>query len=161
MREKVKSMVTQGLFLTAVLWVSSCSKEIESKKATPENDQSAVTTIQSSDQLNTVLESNQDKLLVFDLYADWCMPCKVLAPTFSSLADTHRETRFFRINVDQNPDIAAAFGVRGIPYVVFVKNKQAVYALTGLNPKEKYEQVITACGSPGSVTACQENLNKM
>ena len=118
-----------------------------------------VESISSLDHLNSIIDETPGKLLVFDLYADWCSPCKMLAPVFSSLAATHgNHARFFRIDVQNNPDIASAFGVRGIPYVVFIKDKEVVHALTGLNPKETYERVITTCGSSITVGECRAGL---
>lgn len=104
---------------------------------------SVITTLQSFEVLQKVLDSSTGELLVFDLYADWCTPCKVLSPTLEKIAlsETNR-VKFYKINVDENPQIAAAFGVEGIPYVVFVKNKAAVSALTGVQPEEAYRQVI-------------------
>lgn len=138
---------------------NSVSLKTDTNKPSEVKSKELVETISSLDQLNRIVEGTPEKLLVFDMYADWCRPCKILAPTFTSLANDHKDNAlFFRVNIDQNPDIASAFGVRGIPYVVFIKNKEAVHALTGLNPRETYEQVIKTCGNSETAVTCREKL---
>ncbi len=135
--------------------VGSCSSE--GKHA--ESASSHVKTISTIGELQSLVDSSHNELLIFDLYADWCGPCKILSPTYSALAnDHHQRAKFFRVNVDRSPDIAGAFGVRGIPYVVFVKSGKAVTALTGVNPRESYEAIITACGNNESAASCSEKL---
>jgi thioredoxin 1 len=101
--------------------------------------------ITSVEQFNSIIENGGDRLLVFNLYADWCMPCHVLAPTLSELATENRsKITIFKVDTDQFPQITAAFGVTGIPFVVFVKNKKAIYALIGVQPKDSYTKIIEA-----------------
>jgi len=50
---------------------------------------------------------------------------------------------FYRVNVDELPDVASAFGVSGVPYVVFVKNKEVFAVLTALHQRSEYKQIIT------------------
>lgn len=136
--------------------VTSCSKKLPPNS---QNNTSSVKTISSMNELNQLINDNGNKMLVFDLYADWCMPCKILSPIFSSLSETYKDQAvFLKIDIDKNPDIAAAFGVRGIPYVVFVRNKKAIYALSGVNPKESYEKVLNSCGTAESADACAQLL---
>ncbi len=112
------------------------------------DDRHAVETVKNPAHFEKIIENAGDKLLVFDLYADWCMPCKVLSPLLDEIAREHGQTAsFYKIDVDQNPGLAQAFGVSGIPYVVFVKNGKAVHAMTGLNPKENYVRAVTTLGS--------------
>jgi thioredoxin 1 len=150
-------LIPAGLITLLVFSGISCNKSSDSPKA--ESLEKHVTQISSIAEFKTIVENNSGTLLVFDLYADWCAPCKVLAPTFNSLAEAHNEqVKFFRVNVDKSPDIASVFEVRAIPYVVFVRDKEAVHAIAGVNPQEAYERVITACGSAESNEICRNNL---
>lgn len=136
--------------------------QISDSTQVPVTAATSIESIANLDDLNAIVEGTPGKLLVFDLYADWCKPCKMLAPVFTSLADTHaKNARFFRVDVQNNPDVAASFGVRGIPYVVFIKDKEVVHTLTGLNPREYYERVITTCGASTSVAECRAGLDKL
>ena len=145
---------TAALILMSVI---SCNKTAESKETI--SNEKYVSQINSMNEFQNIVESNNGTLLVFDLYADWCAPCKILAPTFNSLASVHNErVKFFRVNVDKHPDIASVFSTRAIPLVVFVRDKEAVHSLAGVNPREEYERVIIACGSAESNESCKKNL---
>lgn len=108
-----------------------------------------VTVIQSEESFMKIIEE-PNKLMVFDLYADWCSPCKVLSPMLEKIAEENKDkAAFYKINVDQHPRLSSLFKVRGIPYVVFLKNKTILYALTGLYPKEEYIKVINRLSEKG------------
>lgn len=77
-----------------------------------------------------------DGLCVIDLYADWCAPCKMLAPTLYELEKEYTEVRFCKINVDEQMELASQFGVRSIPMVAFVKDDTFLDFTVGLVPKE-------------------------
>jgi len=82
-------------------------------------------------------------LLMFDLYADWCMPCRILSPMLEEIAKENKDkVTVYKINVDKNPQIAGGLGVTGIPYVVFVKSKTGVHAITGVQTKAAYVRAI-------------------
>jgi thioredoxin 1 len=105
---------------------------------------SKLTLIADAGQFKTILDKSKDKLLVIDLYADWCAPCKVIAPVLDELAIKYSDNvDFYRVNVDQNTTVANFFKVSAIPYVVFVKNGVVVDALTGANSTAAYENKIT------------------
>jgi thioredoxin 1 len=100
--------------------------------------------IQSYKEVSAIIDSSHNKLLIFDLYAPWCGPCRMLAPVIESLAEKYgAQAAFYKVNIDELSDVAAAFGVSGIPHVVFVKNKTACGTLVGLHQRSEYEQIIT------------------
>jgi thioredoxin 1 len=152
-----KKIVLPCLLLATLVLLVSCGKRSETKETSVEKDPVALVT--SGQVFKSIIDSNKDTLLVFDLYADWCGPCKLLEPLFREMAVTHgNKVKFFRINVDKTPDVASAFGARGIPFVSFIRNGEPVHSLMGLNPREAYERVIGACGSVGSNEDCRKNL---
>lgn len=63
-----------------------------------------------------------ESLVVIDLYADWCGPCKLLAPTMEELEREHPEVKFCKINVDDQPELTAMFKTESIPMIALVKN---------------------------------------
>ena len=84
----------------------------------------------TADFKNTV-ESN--KTVVLDFYADWCGPCQTLLPTIHKLADELKDDVVIKkVNVDNNQELAAKFGIRNIPTLVFFKDGKAVDKHTGL-----------------------------
>jgi thioredoxin len=113
------------------------------KKTSPQGKQPLVRTIDGLDSLKALISNAGDRLLMFDLYADWCMPCKILSPLLEKIAEEHKDkVTIYKINIDKNPQIAGAFGVSGIPFVVFVKKQQGVHALSGVHSKDTYIRAI-------------------
>jgi thioredoxin len=108
----------------------------------------SIVTITSEEQFKKIIESSGDRLLVFDLYADWCMPCKIVAPILEKIAKANPDkASFYKVNVDDHQRIAAMFGVTGIPFVVFVKNQKGVHALTGVRPEAEYQRAVNEYAS--------------
>lgn len=88
-----------------------------------------------------VLES--DQLTIVDFWAQWCGPCLALGPTIEELAkDYEGKVKVGKLNVDENPDTAAKFGIRSIPTILFMKNGEVVDKLVGAQPKQVFEQTI-------------------
>jgi len=81
--------------------------------------------------------------VVVDFYADWCMPCRRLAPILRDIAQHYHGTvDFYRINVDNNPDIAATFEVRSIPMLLICPLNGDPKEVVGLYSKEEYIRII-------------------
>ena len=81
--------------------------------------------------------------VVVDFYADWCGPCRRLAPILRDIAQYyHGEVDFYRINVDDNQDIAAAFEVRSIPMLLICPLEGEPKTVVGLYPMNEYIRVI-------------------
>lgn len=81
-------------------------------------------------------------LAVIDLYADWCGPCRMLAPILSELEEEYPEVKFCKINVDNEPELARAFNVKNIPMVAFVKENTFCDLSVGYVPKEKLKALV-------------------
>ncbi|MBQ7499323.1 MAG: thioredoxin [Clostridia bacterium] len=88
-----------------------------------------------------VLDS--DLPVLIDLWAAWCGPCKMLSPIISDIADEYEgRIKVGKINVDDEPDLAAQFRVMNIPMVVIVKDKKVVETSIGYKPKEQIAEMI-------------------
>ena len=85
-----------------------------------------------------------EQLVVIDLYADWCGPCRMLAPALEELEREYADVKFCKVNVDNDPDIARMFNVQSIPFVAFVKNNTFLDMSVGFVPKAKLAQLIEA-----------------
>ena len=84
-----------------------------------------------------------ERPVVVDFYADWCGPCKRLAPILRDIAQYYNgEVDFYRINVDDNQDIAAAFEVRSIPMLLICPLEGEPKSVVGLYPMQEYIRVF-------------------
>ncbi len=89
----------------------------------------------------TVLKS--DKPVMLDFWAEWCQPCKMLAPTVEELAGEYEDRVLVgKLNVDDNPTTATNYGIRGIPTLLFIKGGQVVQQLVGVKSKAEIKKVI-------------------
>jgi len=77
--------------------------------------------------------------IILDLWAEWCHPCKRIKPYLEEIAESHSGTiQVARVNVDHYPELAARYGVMGIPTVIFFKDGKEVARLIGAQPKKAY-----------------------
>ena len=90
-----------------------------------------------------VNQSNFDEILaakkpaLLDFYADWCGPCRMVAPVIEEIAREHPEYVVGKINVDESPELAQKYGVFSIPTLAVVKDGRIAGRMTGAKPKEK------------------------
>ena len=88
-----------------------------------------------------VLNSNEfdgaiaNGIVLVDFYADWCGPCKMLAPVLEGVADKMKTVSFYKVNVDVSSDVASRFGIQAIPNLVIFKDGKAVDQITGFVPE--------------------------
>ena len=83
-----------------------------------------------------------DKLVVIDLYADWCGPCKMLAPIIADLEVEMQDVKFAKINVDNEPELARMFNVSSIPMIAVVKDNTLLDVNVGYVPKATLAEFI-------------------
>jgi thioredoxin 1 len=104
----------------------------------------------ASELVNHVTDANfdqevlkSDKAVLIDFWAPWCAPCRAIAPLIDELAGEYAgRLKVVKINVDDNPETPARYGVRGIPNLLIVKNGQVKEQIVGAVPKSHLVRAV-------------------
>ena len=106
------------------------------------SENGAVVQVSDSDFAEKIEET--DGLALVDFWAEWCGPCRIVAPIVEQLADEYEEqgVRVGKLDVDSNPQTASRFGVRSIPSILFFKDGEHVDTVIGAVPKDHLKQKI-------------------
>ncbi|MFC1507311.1 thioredoxin [Thermoproteota archaeon] len=86
---------------------------------------------------------NKSKVVVVDCWADWCSPCKMIAPIIDKLAEEYSgRVLFTKLNVDENPKSASKYGIMSIPTLLVFKSSKLVDTIVGAVPKHHIETIM-------------------
>ena len=81
-------------------------------------------------------ESIKEGKVVVDLFATWCGPCKMLSPIIDEISEEITTTKFFKVDVDDNEDIAREYNVMSIPTILVFENGNLINTIVGLRGKD-------------------------
>jgi thioredoxin 1 len=85
--------------------------------------------------------------VLVDFWAPWCPPCRILAPTIEAIAEQFDgRADVAKLDIDRNPETAAANGIRSIPTVLIFRGARVVESIIGLQPRSRYERALDAAG---------------
>lgn len=72
--------------------------------------------------------------VLVDFWADWCMPCKRLSPILDAVSEQNTDIKFFKVNVDENPNLASTYNIRAIPTLILFKDGEVAQVKNGGAP---------------------------
>ncbi len=112
---------------------------------TRSRDYEAPETIHLTEQnFDEALAANQGLIMV-DFWAEWCGPCRAIAPVLEELAEASEgRVTLMKVNVDENPGLAVRYGIRSIPTILFVKQGRVVDRVIGAAPKAVLQDILDA-----------------
>jgi thioredoxin 1 len=89
--------------------------------------------------------STHEGLLMVDFWAEWCGPCRAIAPVLDDLVrESSGRVSLAKVNVDENPGLAARYGIRSIPTILLVKQGKVVDQIIGAVPKPRIKEKLDA-----------------
>lgn len=103
----------------------------------------SVQVITSSAEFDAALKAAGDKLVVVDFYADWCGPCKRIAPDVKKLAEENENVVFLKVNVDEAGDLAEDKGIEAMPTFHFYKSGELKTSFKGASLEKLKENVAS------------------
>ena len=83
-----------------------------------------------------------EKPVLMDFWASWCMPCRMVSPIIDEIAGEREDIKVCKINVDEQPELAAKFGIMSIPTLVVMKNGEIANKALGAMPKQKILELL-------------------
>jgi thioredoxin 1 len=96
----------------------------------------------SDDNFASEVLGSQKPVLV-DFWAEWCGPCRLVAPLLDELAEERQDVRVAKLNVDEHQEIAIRFGVQSIPTFILFKNGQVADRMLGAVPKAAFQEFLS------------------
>ena len=91
-----------------------------------------------------VLDESSNRLVVVDFWAPWCGPCRMVAPVVEEISkDFEGKIKVFKLNTDENPNVASQYGIRSIPTLMIFKGGQKVDTVVGAVPKATLSSTLT------------------
>lgn len=97
----------------------------------------------SNDNYSKEVLEYKEKVVLVDFYVDWCGPCKMMAPVVEEISEELKDkVKVCKVNVDENQNLAAQYGIMSIPTLIFVKNGKLEKTLVGLRDKQELVSII-------------------
>lgn len=100
----------------------------------------AVTHLKTSE-FDQAVNAGED-LVVVDFFATWCNPCKMLAPVVERMSETYQDVHFYKVDIDEEPDLADRFRIMSVPTLLYMKRGQIISKSSGLVSPAEIEDAL-------------------
>jgi thioredoxin 1 len=85
---------------------------------------------------------SESRAVLLDFYADWCGPCRMVSPIVDEIANERDDIKVCKVNVDEEGELAAQYGIMSIPTLIVIENGEVVNKITGARPKEAILEIL-------------------
>ncbi len=148
----MKSTFIRGLFSVLIIFGASVLINIKAEEKGNEEGKNEVIHLNKESFKEQVFDYENNKQwkyngsvpAILDFYADWCGPCRMVAPILENVQKEYKgKVQVFKVNTDKEKELAAMFGIRSLPTIVFIPAEGDPQAVLGFRPKEEIEKMIT------------------
>ncbi len=98
------------------------------------------------EKVNQEIVINSQKLMILDIYADWCIPCQMLTPILNELDKKYSNLEIFKLNADESPNFTTLNEIVSVPTLIFYKDGEEKERFVGLASLEKLSEIVDAYG---------------
>ncbi len=142
MKNKIIIIILCIIFIVGLFAINGVleKQEKNTKNENIKEDKMSVLEVTSNEFEEEILKS--EKPVLVDFYADWCGPCKMLAPIVEQVATENNDVKVCRINVDDAQDLAVEYGIMSIPTLVVIKNGKEANRAVGVLGKDEILEML-------------------
>lgn len=142
--KKILNLLTAFIVTLGIAGCSSAAKEkSNSENSSDSKLNNEIIYAETMSSFNEIIKSNQPVLV--DFYADWCAPCRMMAPILEQVAGNMQgKVRILKVNVDKNREAAMKYGIRSIPTLMLFQDGQVKWQGVGVIQADQIEQVVNS-----------------
>ncbi len=147
----MKALIISGLLSVFIFANVSCANNAEAKYTGEKSEESGVIYLNKETfkemvfnyETNKEWKYNGKVPAILDFYADWCGPCRQVAPILSELQKEYKgKIQVFKVDTDKEKELAAIFGIKSLPTIVFIPLEGEPQAALGARPKTELEKMV-------------------
>lgn len=142
-----KKLIVIALTAVFAVYAPACGKKDNKTESSTKMEHLTAATFKEkvfNYEVNKEWKFEGDKPVIIDFYADWCGPCKMVAPVLEELSHEYDgKIQIYKIDTDKEQELAQVFGIQSIPSILFIPKEGKPQMTMGALPKESFKQAIT------------------
>ncbi len=140
--KRILNLFTALLLIAGIAGCNGSNKEKSNSASSEKENNKTIIHAETMSSFNEIINGNQPVLV--DFYADWCAPCRMMAPILEQVAgNMDGKVKILKVNVDKNREAATKYGIRSIPTLMLFQNGQVKWQGVGVIQADQIEQVLS------------------